>query len=105
LNLTVMMRLRASDLFIGMSGIYLEAARFAKRWFGAATWLERGSRHILSQDGYWPIVLAQLSPAAEQKMAVRSPDASSSCEDAADFGQIRSIIVPLPPDDKNSAGQ
>jgi len=33
-----------------MSGIYLEAARFAKRRFGAAIWLERGSRHILSQD-------------------------------------------------------
>jgi glycosyltransferase involved in cell wall biosynthesis len=33
-----------------MSGIYLEAARFAKRRFGAAIWLERGSRHVLSQD-------------------------------------------------------
>ena len=45
-----MTRLRACDLFIGMSGIYLEAAHFAKRRFGAAIWLERGSRHILSQD-------------------------------------------------------
>jgi glycosyltransferase involved in cell wall biosynthesis len=45
-----MTRLRPCDLFIGMSGIYLEAARFAKRRFGAAVWLERGSRHILSQD-------------------------------------------------------
>jgi alpha-maltose-1-phosphate synthase len=50
LNLAVMTRLRACDLFIGMSGMYLEAARFAKRRFGAAIWLERGSRHILSQD-------------------------------------------------------
>jgi glycosyltransferase involved in cell wall biosynthesis len=50
LNLAVMTRLRPCDLFIGMSGIYLEAARFAKRRFGAAVWLERGSRHILSQD-------------------------------------------------------
>jgi glycosyltransferase involved in cell wall biosynthesis len=50
LNLAVMARLRACDLFITMSGIYLEAARFAKRRFGAAIWLERGSRHILSQD-------------------------------------------------------
>ena len=50
LNLAVMTRLRACDLFICMSGIYLEAARFAKRRFGAAIWLERGSRHILSQD-------------------------------------------------------
>jgi starch synthase len=50
LNLAVMTRLRPCNLFIGMSGIYLEAARFAKRRFGAAIWLERGSRHILSQD-------------------------------------------------------
>jgi starch synthase len=50
LNLAVMGRLRPCDLFIGMSGIYLEAARFAKRRFGAAVWLERGSRHILSQE-------------------------------------------------------
>jgi starch synthase len=50
LNLAVMARLRACDVFIGMSGIYLEAAHFAKRRFGAAIWLERGSRHILSQD-------------------------------------------------------
>jgi alpha-maltose-1-phosphate synthase len=50
LNLAVTTRLRVCDLFIGMSGIYLEAARFAKRRFGAAIWLERGSQHILSQD-------------------------------------------------------
>jgi glycosyltransferase involved in cell wall biosynthesis len=50
LNLAIMTRLRPCDLFIGMSGIYLEAARFAKRRFGAAVWLERGSQHILSQD-------------------------------------------------------
>jgi glycosyltransferase involved in cell wall biosynthesis len=50
LNLAIMTRLRPCDLFIGMSGIYLEAARFAKRRFGAAVWLERASRHILSQD-------------------------------------------------------
>jgi glycosyltransferase involved in cell wall biosynthesis len=50
LNQAVIMRLRICDLFIGMSGIYLEAARFARRRFGAAIWLERGSRHILSQD-------------------------------------------------------
>jgi glycosyltransferase involved in cell wall biosynthesis len=50
LNLAMITRLRPCDLFICMSGICLEAARFAKRRFGAAVWLERGSRHILSQD-------------------------------------------------------
>jgi starch synthase len=50
LNLAITARMRNCDLFICMSGIYLEAARFAKRRFGSAIWLERGSRHILSQD-------------------------------------------------------
>jgi alpha-maltose-1-phosphate synthase len=49
LNRAVVLRLRACDVFICMSGIYLEAARFAKQRYGAAIWLERGSRHILSQ--------------------------------------------------------
>jgi glycosyltransferase involved in cell wall biosynthesis len=49
LNRAVIMRLRPCDVFICMSGIYLEAARSAKRRYGAAIWLERGSRHILSQ--------------------------------------------------------
>jgi glycosyltransferase involved in cell wall biosynthesis len=50
LNRAVMMRLRPCDVFICMSGIYLEAAFFAKQRYRAAIWLERGSRHILSQD-------------------------------------------------------
>jgi glycosyltransferase involved in cell wall biosynthesis len=50
LNRAVMMRLRPCDVFICMSGIYLEAACFAKQRYRAAIWLERGSRHILSQD-------------------------------------------------------
>jgi alpha-maltose-1-phosphate synthase len=50
LDCAVMMRLQPCDVLICMSGIYLETARFAKRHFGARIWLERGSRHILSQD-------------------------------------------------------
>ncbi len=50
LNRAVVMRLHPCDVFICMSGIYLEAARFAKERYGATIWLERGSRHILSQD-------------------------------------------------------
>lgn len=50
LNRAVILRLHPCDVFICMSGIYLEAARFAKDRFGAAIWLHRGSRHILSQD-------------------------------------------------------
>jgi glycosyltransferase involved in cell wall biosynthesis len=50
LNRGVILRLQPCDVFIFMSGIYLEAARYAKHRFGAKTILERGSRHILSQD-------------------------------------------------------
>lgn len=50
LNAGVSMRLQPCDIFICMSGMYLEAARAAKRRFGARIWLERGSRHILCQD-------------------------------------------------------
>jgi len=49
LDRAVMARLEPCDVFIAMSGMYLEAARYAKRRFGAQVWLERGSRHILSQ--------------------------------------------------------
>jgi glycosyltransferase involved in cell wall biosynthesis len=50
LNRGVIMRLHPCDVFICMSGIYLEAARFAKQRYGATIWLHRGSHHILSQD-------------------------------------------------------
>ena len=49
LNRAVMARLDLCDVFIGMSGLILEAARFAKSKFGARIYVERGSRHIVSQ--------------------------------------------------------
>ncbi|WP_407166040.1 glycosyltransferase family 4 protein [Bradyrhizobium sp. ORS 111] len=61
LNYATILRLQPCDIFICMSGIYLEAARFAKQRYGARIWLERGSRHILSQAE----ILAAL-PGAEQ---------------------------------------
>jgi glycosyltransferase involved in cell wall biosynthesis len=68
LNRAVIERLRPCDVFICMSGIYLEAARFAKERYGATIWLERGSRHILSQDQ----ILAAI-PGAERpsQLAIR----------------------------------
>jgi starch synthase len=48
-NRAVMSRLQPCDVFIGMSGIYLEAAELARRQFGARIVVERGSMHILSQ--------------------------------------------------------
>lgn len=49
LNTAVKSTLAPCDVFICMSGMYLEAARYAKTRYGAQVWLERGSRHILSQ--------------------------------------------------------
>lgn len=49
LNFATILLLRRCDVFICLSGTYLEAARYAKQRFGAKIYLERGSRHILSQ--------------------------------------------------------
>ena len=48
-NWAVSLRLKPCDVFIGMSGVYLEAAEYARERFGAKIVVERGSRHILSQ--------------------------------------------------------
>jgi starch synthase len=48
-NYAVMLRLRPCDVFICMSGIYLEAARYARKKYGASIVLERGSCHIEEQ--------------------------------------------------------
>jgi glycosyltransferase involved in cell wall biosynthesis len=50
LDRAVAARLEPCDVFIFMSGIFLEAARAARRRFGARLWLERGSAHIQVQD-------------------------------------------------------
>jgi len=49
LDASVSALLEPCDVFICMSGFYLDAARTAKGRYGAQIWLERGSRHILSQ--------------------------------------------------------
>lgn len=49
LDAAVKARLAPCDVFICMSGMYLGAARYAKKRYRAQVWLERGSRHILSQ--------------------------------------------------------
>ena len=37
------------DLFIGISGLSIVSAKAARRKYGAQVWIERGSRHIMSQ--------------------------------------------------------
>ena len=54
------------DLIIGMSGIVIWAGTRAQKKFGAQFWLERGSRHILSQ---------------KQILDSRAPDVKSAIPD------------------------
>lgn len=49
LNRAIIARLEPCDVFIGMSGLILEAAVSARRRFGAKLFVERGSKHILAQ--------------------------------------------------------
>lgn len=83
LNGAVILRLRPCDVFICMSGIYLEAARYAKRRYGARVWLERGSRHIVSQDE----ILAAI-PGADR------PGAAAIARELAGYALADRIIVP-----------
>ncbi|HEY7975204.1 MAG TPA: glycosyltransferase family 4 protein, partial [Ktedonobacterales bacterium] len=83
LNRAVIARLQPCDVIIGMSGIYLEALEYAKSRFGARVWLERGSRHILSQDE----ILAAL-PGAER------PSRSAIDRELAGYALADRIVVP-----------
>ena len=49
LDAAVAARLKPCDVFICMSGTYLDAARHAKERYGALVYLERASQHIVAQ--------------------------------------------------------
>jgi glycosyltransferase involved in cell wall biosynthesis len=50
LDIVMILRMRPCDVFICMSGMYVQAPRFAQWRYGARVILHRGSRHILSQE-------------------------------------------------------
>src|SRR6516165_4058770 len=50
LNKVLIARLQPCDVFMCMSGLYLEAAQYARLRYSARIYLHRGSRHICSQD-------------------------------------------------------
>jgi len=83
LDRAVAARLQACDVFIFMSGIFLEAARQAKHRFGARLWLERGSAHIDIQDR----ILAAI-PGAER------PSPESRARELAGYELADRIVVP-----------
>lgn len=82
LDRAVIQRLTPCDVFICMSGIYLEAARFAKERYGASIWLHRESRHVLSQDE----ILAAV-PGAER------PRASAIQRELAGYALADRIVI------------
>ena len=59
LDIATIVRMRRCDVFICMSGMYLQAPRFAKWWYGAKVCIHRSSQHILAQDQ----ILSQLPQA------------------------------------------
>ena len=86
LNRAVMARLDSCDVFIGMSGLILEAARFAKSKFGARVYVERGSRHIVSQAR----ILEQTGGQTPSRVAIERELASYKLADkiAVASGQV-----------------
>jgi alpha-maltose-1-phosphate synthase len=64
LDFLVILRMRPCDVFICMSGMYVQAPRFAQWRYGAQVILHRASRHILSQRD----ILARI-PEAQQVTA------------------------------------
>ncbi len=87
LNQAVKSNLAECDVFIFMSGIYLEAALFAKEKYGATLILERGSQHVLAQDE----ILAQ-SPDSSRPTAL-SIQRELTGYDIADWISIPSVTV------------
>jgi starch synthase len=83
LDAAMKVRLEPCDVFICMSGMYLEAARHARRRYGAQIWLERGSRHILSQRA----ILARLG-------AARGPSDFIVERELAGYQLADRIVVP-----------
>lgn len=76
-------RLQPCDVLIAMSGIYRGALVKARQRFGASIWLERGSRHILSQAE----ILAGI-PGAER------PDATTIARELDGYRIADRIVVP-----------
>jgi starch synthase len=54
------------DVFIGMSGLCVRSARAAREKFGAKIFLERGSRHILSQKEILEAIPGMRKPAVPE---------------------------------------
>lgn len=86
LDFAVTTRLEPCDVFICMSGMYLDAARHAKDRYGARVYLERGSQHIVAQRK----ILDQLG-------AARKPSDFMVTRELAGYELADRIAVPSTP--------
>jgi len=75
------------DVFIGMSGMSTISARMARRKYGAQVWIERGSRHILSQKE----ILENMPGAAHRPKPVSD---FAVRRELADYAVADTIVVP-----------
>lgn len=82
-NWVVCRKMPPCDLFIGMSGVYLEAALYAKERFKAKVIIERGSLHILSQ-----VEILSAAPAAAK------PSTTAISRELAGYALADRISVP-----------
>lgn len=80
-------RLEPCDVFIGMSGLCVESARAARTRFGAKVFIERGSRHILSQQ-------AILDELRRRGMAAETVPAYSVERELAGYALADRIVIP-----------
>lgn len=92
LNRIIIARLQPCDVFIGMSGLIVEAATYAKRRFGARVYTERGSRHIVSQARILRDVPGAQAPSED---AIRRELASYALADriAVASSQVRESFI------------
>src|ERR1039458_7208150 len=58
--------LEPCDVFIGMSGLCVRSAQVARKKYGAKVFLERGSRHILSQKEILEAIPGMSKPAVPE---------------------------------------
>lgn len=86
-NHGVIARLQPCDVFIGMSGTFVEAPLYARRRYGAKIIVERGSQHVLSQR---EILAATPGACAPTDYAV---ERELKCYEFADFISVPSHQV------------
>ncbi|MBK9241944.1 MAG: glycosyltransferase family 4 protein [Acidobacteria bacterium] len=80
-------RLEPCDVFIGMSGLAVQSARKARAAYGAKVFIERGSRHILSQK-------AILDDLLRRGFAARTVPESDVARECAGYALADRVVVP-----------